>query len=115
MVQSFYSSFLFSLYPKPETLRKHIPTKISLSRQVHGKSPDITIKATIEAMRVILLLTLKTFLSAVVNFWKTPSKITFRNLGSLQGEYLWRCYFLVKLLPLRITSILPMILKLMNL
>ena len=30
MVQSFYSSFLFSLYPKPETLRKHIPTKISL-------------------------------------------------------------------------------------
>ena len=46
---------------------------------------DITIKASIEAILVILLQTLKNVLSAVINFNK-PSRKTFKNLGSFQGK-----------------------------
>ena len=56
------------------------------------------------------------FLSAVINFWKEPSRITFKNLGNFQGrkgKYLWRSSFLVKLLPLQLAATLLMIPKLM--
>ena len=56
------------------------------------------------------------FLSAVINFWKEPSRITFKNLGNFQGrkgKYLWRSSFLVKLLPLQLAATLFMIPKLM--
>ena len=62
---------------------------------------------------MILLLTLKISLSAVINFSKTPYKITFKNLVSFQGKYLWQSSFLVKPLSLRFAAILLMILKLM--
>ena len=42
-------------------------------------------KTSVETMLVILLLTLKIFLSAVINFNK-PSTKTFKNLGSFQGK-----------------------------
>ena len=107
MAQFLYSSFLFYLYQKPETFRKDIPAKISLFESSAWKiSPDITIKASIETILVILLLTLKNFLSAEINFWKTPSRRTFKTLGSFQVKYLWRSFFLVKPLSLRFTAIL---------
>ena len=56
------------------------------------------------------------FLSAVINFWKAPSRITFKNLGNFQGrkgKYLWRSSSLVKLLPLQLAATLLMIPKLM--
>ena len=37
---------------------------------------------------VSLLLILKIFLSVEINFWKTPLKITVKNLRSFQGTYL---------------------------
>ena len=52
-----------------------------------------------------LLLTLKFFLSVEMNFW-IPSKITFKNLGSFQGECLWRSSVLVKPLSLSLLMIL---------
>ena len=60
-----------------------------------------------------LLLTLKIFFSVDIRFWKTPSRITFKNLGSFQGKYLWRSFVLVKLLSLRFTVVLTMISKIM--
>ena len=46
-------------------------------------------KASIETMLVILLLKLKIFLrfaTVDIKFWKTPSKITFKNLGSFKAN-----------------------------
>ena len=62
---------------------------------------------------VTLLLILKICLSVEINFWKTPLKITVKNLRSFQGTYLWRSSILVKALSLRFTVISLMILKLM--
>ena len=64
-------------------------------------------------MLVTLLLILKICLSVEINFWKTPLKITVKNLRSFQGTYLWRSSILVKALSLRFTVIFLMILKLM--
>ena len=60
-----------------------------------------------------LLLILNIFLSVEIKFWKTPLRITFKNLRSFQGKYLWRSSILVKASSLRFTVILLMILKLM--
>ena len=46
-----------------------------------------------------------------ITYWKTPFKITFKNLGNFQGKYLCRSSAVVK--PLRFTVILLLILKLM--
>ena len=73
--------------------------------------PDIIIKASIKVILVTLLLTLKMFFSINTEFWKTPSSITFKNLGSLRGKYLWCSSLLVTILPLQFTVILPMILE----
>ena len=62
---------------------------------------------------VTLLLILKICLSVEINFWKTPLKITAKNLRSFQGTYLWQSSILVKALYLRFTVIFLMILKLM--
>ena len=62
---------------------------------------------------VTLLLILEICLSVEINFWKTPLKITVKNLRSFQGTYLWRSSILVKALSLRFTVIFLMILKLM--
>ena len=60
-----------------------------------------------------LLMALKMHLSVEIKFWKTPSRMTFKNLGSFQGKYLLLSYVLLKLLPLRFTVIIPRILKIM--
>ena len=62
---------------------------------------------------VTLLLILKICLSVEINFWKTPLKITVKNLRSFQGTYLWRSSILVKALSLWLTVNFLMILKLM--
>ena len=57
-----------------------ITPKLSLFKSSVSKiSSYITIKASTQAILVILLLTLKFCLSAVINFWKTPSKGTFKT------------------------------------
>ena len=71
------------------------------------------IKASINTILVTLWLILKICLSAEINFWKTPLRITFKNLRSFQDKYLWRSSILVKALSLRFAVILLTILKLM--
>ena len=75
--------------------------------------PGIIIKASVEAILVTLLITLKMFLSVEVKFWKAVSRITFKNLGSFQGKYLWSISVLVNLMPLQFILIFPMILKIL--
>ena len=64
-------------------------------------------------LEAVSLLIWKICLSVELNFWKTPLKITAKNLRSFQGTYLWRSSILVKALSLRFTVIFLMILKLM--
>ena len=52
---------------------------------------------------VALLLILKICLSVEINFWKTPLRITFKNLRSFQGKDVWRSSILAKVLSLRFT------------
>ena len=56
------------------------------------------------------LLTLKIFSFVEINFWKAPSRITFKNLEIFQRKYI---SVLFKPLPLRFAVSLLMILKLM--
>ena len=80
-----------------------------LLSHVRKNTPGIIIKASIEAIRLTLLVMLKMFLSAQIKFWKAVSRITSKNLRSFQGKYLWSSPALVNLLPLRFTIIFPMI------
>ena len=73
----------------------------------------VIIKASIKTILVTLLLIIKICLSVEINFWKTAMRITFKNLRSFQGKYLWRSSVLVIPLSLRFTVILLMILRLM--
>ena len=73
----------------------------------------VIIKASIKTILVTLLLIIKLCLSVEINFWKTAMRITFKNLRSFQGKYLWRSSVLVIPLSLRFTVILLMILRLM--
>ena len=104
--RSVYSKKL-GLYEKIFKQRSHS------SSQMHKISPYIIIKASIKPIPVTLLLVLKFCLPVEIKFWKAPLRTTFKNLWSFQGKYLgWRSV-LVKLLSLRFTVILLMILKLM--
>ena len=49
-------------------------------------SPGFIIKASVEEILVISLLRLKMFLSVEIKFWKTSSRIIFKNLESFQGK-----------------------------
>ena len=80
-----------------------------LLSHVRKNTPGIIIKASIEAIRLTLLVMLKMFLSAQIKFWKAVSRITSKNLRSFQGKYLWSSPALANLLPLRFTIIFPMI------
>ena len=80
-----------------------------LLSHVHKNAPGIIIKASVEAILVTLLVTLKMLLSVEIKFWKAVSRTTFKNLRSFQGKYLWSSPVLVNLLPLRFTVIFPMI------
>ena len=63
-------------------------------------------------LEAVSLLIWKICLSVELNFWKTPLKITAKNLRSFQGTYLWRSSILVKALSLRFTVVFLLILKL---
>ena len=71
------------------------------------------IKTSSKTILLTLLLILKTCLSVEINFWKTSLRITFKNLRSFQGKYLWRSSILIKALSLRFTVIFLMVLKFM--